>query len=66
MTRPKIKLTLIDKKGPCGCHRGHRVGDTFDYVSTEGTMYMTFTGTLIGVFCEEGDAVFNLPLGFHG
>lgn len=34
--------------------------------STEGTMYMTFTGTLIGVFCEEGDAVFNLPLGFHG
>ena len=34
--------------------------------STEGTMYMTFTGTLIGVFCEEGDAIFNLPLGFHG
>ncbi len=32
--------------------------------ATEGTMYMTFTGTLIGVFSEEGDAKFRLPLGF--
>ena len=22
--RPKIKITLIDRKGPCGCHRGHK------------------------------------------
>ena len=26
--RPKIKITLIDRKGPCGCHRGHKIGDS--------------------------------------
>lgn len=29
--RPKIKLTIIDQKGDCPCHRGHRVGQTFDF-----------------------------------
>ena len=31
MKRPRIKITLIDQKGTMGCHRGHKVGDTFDY-----------------------------------
>ena len=31
MKKPKIKITLIDKAGKYGCHRGHKVGDTFDY-----------------------------------
>ena len=31
MKRPKIKITIIDRIGKCGCHRGHKVGDTFDF-----------------------------------
>lgn len=38
MKRPKIRLTLIDTKGPCRCHRGHRVGDTFDYDTERGRL----------------------------
>ena len=29
--RPQILLTLVEKRGPCGCHRGHKVGDAFDF-----------------------------------
>ncbi len=32
--------------------------------ATEGTMYMTFTGTLIGIFAENGDGVFEEGFGF--
>ncbi len=31
MKKPKIKISLIDKKGHRGCHHGHRIGDTFDF-----------------------------------
>ena len=31
MKKPKITLTLIDQKGHMGCHRGHCIGDTFDF-----------------------------------
>ena len=31
MKKPKIKISLIDQKGHMGCHRGHRIGDTFDF-----------------------------------
>ena len=31
MKKPKIKISLIDQKGHMGCHRGHCVGDTFDF-----------------------------------
>ena len=34
--RPKIKITIIDRKGPKGCHRGHKVGDTFDFDTERG------------------------------
>ncbi|MDL2299031.1 TIGR04076 family protein [Synergistaceae bacterium OttesenSCG-928-D05] len=30
MQKKKIKLTVIDRKGPRGCSRGHKIGDTFD------------------------------------
>lgn len=43
--RPKIKLTVIDRRGKMGCHRGHRVGQTFDYDTERG-------GTL-----SDGDAL---------
>ena len=31
MTRPKITLTVVGKLGPCGCHHGHKVGDSFNF-----------------------------------
>lgn len=34
--RPKIKLTIIEQKGCRGCHRGHKVGDTFDFDKQRG------------------------------
>ena len=36
--RPKIKITLIDRKGPCGCHRGHKIGDSFDFDTQRGKL----------------------------
>lgn len=27
----KIKITIVDQKGNCPCHRGHKVGNTFDF-----------------------------------
>lgn len=29
--RPKIRLTIVEQKGCRGCHRGHKIGDTFDF-----------------------------------
>ena len=34
--RPRIRLTLIDQKGPSPCHRGHRIGDTYDFDRDRG------------------------------
>lgn len=34
----KIKITLVDKLGPCGCHRGHKVGDVWDYEQDRGKL----------------------------
>lgn len=36
--RPKIKLTVIDRRGKMGCHRGHRIGQTFDYDTERGEL----------------------------
>ena len=38
MSRPKIKLTLVQRKGDHGCHRGHRVGDSFDFDTERGRL----------------------------
>ena len=37
--RPKIKITLIDRLGPKPCHRGHKVGDSFDFDTQRGEIY---------------------------
>lgn len=29
--KQKITITLVDRKGTRGCHRGHRAGDSFDF-----------------------------------
>ena len=31
MARPRIRITLIDQKGEKGCHRGHKIGDSYDF-----------------------------------
>ena len=38
MSKPKIKITLIERKGTYGCHRGHKVGDTFNYDTERGKL----------------------------
>ena len=57
MSRPKIKITLIDRKGKHGCHRGHKIGDSFDFDTERGQLcpmamhvaflYMTFCVTAV-------------------
>ena len=36
--RPKIRITLIDRLGECGCHRGHQIGDSFDFDTERGRL----------------------------
>ena len=36
MKKPQIRLTLVDKKGECPCHIGHRIGDSFDFDTQRG------------------------------
>lgn len=38
MSRPKIRITLIDRKGNAGCHRGHKPGDSFDFDTERGKL----------------------------
>lgn len=38
MKKPKIKLTLIEQKGNMKCHRGHQIGDTFDFDLDRGKL----------------------------
>ena len=72
MKRPKIKITLIDQKGEKGCHRGHKIGDTFDFDTERGKMcpmamhvaflyidILRYGGNIPGN--EPGTAVFCCP-----
>lgn len=38
MKRPKIRITLIDQKGTVGCHRGHKIGDCYDFDTERGKL----------------------------
>ena len=38
MHKPRVILTLIEQKGIMGCHRGHKVGDTFDFDTERGKL----------------------------
>ena len=57
MSRPKIKITLIDRKGPVGCHRGHRVGQSWDFDTQRGEL--RYGGSIPGQ--KPGEAVFSCP-----
>ncbi len=34
--KPKIRITLVERRGECPCHRGHKVGDSFDFDTERG------------------------------
>ena len=36
--RPKIKITVIGRKGERPCHRGHREGQTYDFDTERGKL----------------------------
>lgn len=36
--RPQIKITLINRLGPHPCHRGHQVGESFDFDTERGKL----------------------------
>jgi len=38
MSRPKIMITLIGRKGEHCCHHGHKTGDTFDFDTERGRL----------------------------
>lgn len=72
MKRPQIKITLIERKGDTPCHRGHKVGDCYDFDTQRGqlcpmAMHVAFPyvdilrygGEIPGQ--EKGCAVFACP-----
>lgn len=36
--KPKIRITLVERRGECPCHRGHKVGDSFDFETERGKL----------------------------
>ena len=36
--KPKIRITLVERRGECTCHRGHKVGDSFDFDTERGKL----------------------------
>lgn len=34
--RPKIKMTLVDRKGDYGCHKGYEIGKSWDFDEDRG------------------------------
>lgn len=72
MARPKIQITLVDRLGPHPCHRGHKIGDSWDFDTQRGdicpmAMHVAFPyidilrygGAIPGQ--EAGCAVFGCP-----
>ena len=70
--RPRIQITIIDRKGEKGCHRGHKVGDCFDFDTERGRLcpmachvgfpyidILRYGGSIPGQ--EPGKAVFCCP-----
>jgi uncharacterized repeat protein (TIGR04076 family) len=36
--RPRLRITLLERKGPRGCHHGHRPGDSWDFDTERGSL----------------------------
>lgn len=72
MRRPQIKISIIEQLGKKGCHRGHKVGDVFDFDTERGSLcpmamhvafpyvdILRYGGNIPGQ--PEGTAVFCCP-----
>ena len=70
--RPQIRITLIDRKGPAGCHRGHTVGQSWDFDTQRGEIcpmamhtaflyidILRYGGSIPGQ--KPGHAIFSCP-----
>lgn len=70
--RPRIKITLTERLGARGCHRGHKPGDSFDFDTERGKLcpmalhvafpyidILRYGGSIPGE--EPGTAVFACP-----
>ncbi|MDL2263366.1 TIGR04076 family protein, partial [Synergistaceae bacterium OttesenSCG-928-I11] len=38
MKKPKIKIELVERMGKYGCHRGHKVGEIYDFDEDRGKL----------------------------
>lgn len=38
MARAKIRITLTDRIGQSPCHRGHKIGDSYDFDTERGKL----------------------------
>ena len=57
MSKAKIKIPLVDRLGKYGCHRGHKIGDTFNYDTERGKlcpMAMHVAFPYIDILCCGG------------
>ena len=54
--RPKIRITLIDRKGERGCHRGHKIGDSFDFDTERGKLWCIMLRSPILISCVMAEA----------
>lgn len=36
--KPQVKITIVDRKGESFCHRGHKIGDIFDFDTQRGEL----------------------------
>ena len=36
--KPGITITLMERRGPCPCHHGHKPGDAFDFDKDRGRL----------------------------
>ena len=72
MKKPRILITLVDKKGEYPCHRGHKIGDSFDFDTERGkicpmVMHVAFPYIDIMRYggqlpeCKTGDFRFFCP-----
>ncbi|MGN1419120.1 MAG: TIGR04076 family protein [Acutalibacteraceae bacterium] len=72
MSKGKVQITLIDRKGSKPCHRGHKIGDSFDFDTQRGCIcpmvmhvgfpyidILRYGGSIPGQ--EAGTAFFSCP-----
>ena len=38
MRKPSISIELVERKGKFGCHRGHQIGDVFNFDADRGKL----------------------------